>query len=142
MKRRLDCRLPAAIILAASLGTSRRAAGQDPVRLPGGVVEGPVGKTGARALAGGARDTFAIGIDSVEISIPQLKLRAFTDGDGKFRFDKVGRGEYTVRARKIGYAPQVHAVKVDDEGGVGLFELLQLRHALPPVIVNDSRGGL
>lgn len=116
--------------------------GQDPVRLPGVVVKAPIEKPGPRALAGVARDTFAIGIDSVEISIPDLKLRALTDGEGKFRFDKVGRGEYTVRARKIGYAPQVHTVSVDDDGGVGVFDLLQLHRTLPPVVVNAARGGL
>lgn len=143
MKGRIERRLlAAAAVLSVSLSVAGRAAAQDPVRLPGVVVKAPMEKPGPRALAGVARDTFAIGIDSVEISIPELKLRAFTDNAGKFRFDKVGRGEYTVRARKIGYAPQVHAVTVDDEGGVGTFELLQLHRALPPVVVNASRGGL
>lgn len=116
--------------------------GQDPVRLPGVIVKAPIEKPGPRALAGAARDTFAIGIDSVEITIPELKLRAFTDGEGKFRFDKLGRGEYTVRARKIGYAPQVRSVTVEDDGGVGMFDLLQLHRTLPPVVVNAVRGGL
>src|SRR3954462_1800499 len=62
------------------LGGGRVAMGQDPVRLPGVIVKAPIEKPGPRALAGAARDTFAIGIDSVEISIPELKLRAFTDG--------------------------------------------------------------
>lgn len=126
----------------ALLAAARVAMGQDPVRLPGVVVKAPVEKPGPRALGGVARDTFALPIDSVEISIPDLKRRALTDGEGKFRFDQVRPGEYDVRARKIGYAPQVVTVKVDSAGGVGVFELLQLRRALPPVIVNAARGGI
>ena len=129
----------AAVVL---VGSGRVALGQDPVRLPRVIVKAPIEKPGPRALAGVARDTFAIGIDSVEISIPELKLRAFTDGEGRFRFDKVGRGEYTVRARKIGYAPQVRSVKVEGDGGVGMFELLQLHRTLAPVVVSAVRGGL
>jgi hypothetical protein len=121
---------------------ARVAIAQDPVRLPGVVVKAPIEKPGPRALAGVARDTFAIPIDSVEISIPDLKRRAITGGDGKFHFDKVAPGTYDVRARKIGYAPQVREVTVDADGGVGLFEMLQLQRALPPMIVSAARGGI
>lgn len=130
------------LMILSVLAISRKAVAQDPVRLPGVVVKAPMDKPGPRVLAGVARDTFAIGIDSVEISIPELKLRAFTDSQGKFRFEKVGRGEYSVRARRIGYAPQVRTVKVDADGGMGMFELLRLTRSLPPVVVNAARGGL
>jgi len=122
--------------------SSAVALAQDPVRLPGVVVKAPIDKPGPRALVGVARDTFTTPIDSVEISIPQLKRRATTQGDGKFRFDKIAPGKYEVRARKIGYAPQIREVTVDAEGGVGVFDLLQLQRALPPVIVNAARGGI
>jgi hypothetical protein len=138
----MSVRIARLLIVVAGLTICRRAAAQDPVRLPGVVVKAPIEKPGPHALAGVARDTFAIGLDSVEITIPELKLRAFTDNAGKFRFDDVGRGEYAVRARKIGYAPQVRTIKVDGQGGAGTFDLLQLRHALPPMVVNASRGGL
>jgi hypothetical protein len=124
------------------LGVATVAAGQEPVRLPGVVVRAPIEKPGPRALAGVVRDTFALPIDSVEVSIPDLKRRAATDGDGKFRFDDIGPGKYDVRARKIGYAPQVRTVTVDRNGGVGTFELLQFQRALPPVVVNAARGGI
>jgi hypothetical protein len=135
-------RVARSLLILTALAAARRAAAQDPVRLPGVVVEAPMEKAGPRTLVGVARDTFAIGLDSVEISIPELKRRVLTDGDGKFRFDKIGRGQYTVRARKIGYAPQVRTLEVDDQGGVGRFDLLQLHRALPPVVVNAARGGL
>jgi hypothetical protein len=132
----------AVVTTAAILANPSVATAQDPVRLPRVQVTAPMEKPHAHAIVGVVRDTFAIGIDSVEITIPELKLRAFTDGEGKFRLDKVGRGEYSVRARKIGYTPQVRTVKVDDDGGVGEFELLQFRRTLAPVVVNAARGGL
>jgi hypothetical protein len=131
-----------AIAGALMCAASAAARAQDPVRLPGVVVKAPIEKPGPRALVGIARDTFATPIDSVEITLPDLKKRAITLGDGKFRFDQVAPGEYDVRARKIGYAPQVRTVQVDAEGGVGVFELLQLQRALPPVIVSATRGGI
>jgi hypothetical protein len=128
--------------VALVLAGARAAKGQDPVRLPGMVVKAPIEQPGPRALAGIVRDTFALPIDSVEISIPDLKRRVATDGSGKFRFDDIKPGKYDVRARKIGYAPQVRQVTVDRDGGVGTFELLQFERALPPVIVNAARGGI
>lgn len=124
------------------LGFASAALAQDPVRMPAMVVKAPVDKPGPRALSGVVRDTFALTIDSVEISIPSLQRRAFSDGNGKFRFDKISPGNYLVRARKIGYAPQTQTVTVDSMGGVGMFDLLQLRRALPPVIATAARGGL
>jgi len=135
-------RLRLALAAALLSGLSAVARAQEPVRLPGVIVKAPIEKPGARALAGVARDTFATPIDSVEITIPDLKRRAITHDDGKFRFDQVAPGKYDVRARKIGYAPQVVSVTVDADGGVGMFELLQLQRALPPVIVSASRGGI
>jgi hypothetical protein len=42
----------------------------------------------------------------------------------------------------LGYAPQIRPIAVDKEGGAGLFTLLPLQRALPPVIVSVARGGL
>ena len=131
------------VLLAGTLlGGANVVLAQDPVRLPGVVVKAPIEKPGPRALAGVARDTFTTPLDSVEITIPDLKRRALTGGDGKFHFDKVAPGKYDVRARKIGYAPQIREVTVDSAGGVGTFEMLQLQRALPPVIVSATRGGI
>lgn len=130
------------LIAAALLGVPSLATAQDPVRLPEVIIKAPMEKPGARALVGVARDTFATPIDGVEITISELKRRALTNGDGTFRFDQIGEGEYRVRARKIGYAPQLRTIKVERDGGVGAFELLQLRRALPPVVVTAVGGGI
>lgn len=134
-------RCSVAVAMFVGLG-GRQARAQDPVRLPGVRVTAPIEKPGPRALGGVATDTSANPIDSVEISIPNLKVRVFTDIDGKFRFDDLRPGKYEVRARKIGWAPQIRTMKVESDGGTGTFELLQLEHALPAMIVTVARGGI
>jgi hypothetical protein len=115
---------------------------QPPARLPAVVVTGAPDLPGAKKIAGVVRDTSAIPLDGVEISIPELQRRAFSLPDGSFRFEDVKPGQYSVRARKLGYAPQIRPILVDKDGGVGMFTLLPLQRALPPVIVSVARGGL
>jgi hypothetical protein len=134
-------RCSVAVAMFAGLAASRARA-QDPVRLPGVRVTAPLDKPGPRALGGIATDTSANPIDSVEISIPTLKVRVFTDVDGKFRLGDLRPGKYEVRARKIGWAPQIRTMKVESDGGTGTFELLRLEHALPPMVVSVAGGGI
>lgn len=116
--------------------------GQDPVRLPGVQITAPMEKPHAHAIVGVARDTAAVPIEGAELSIVDLKRRVFAGVDGKFRFDDIKPGEYAVRARKVGYAPQIRTVKVDEDGGVTEFALLPIPQAMQPVIVSAARGGL
>ena len=102
---------PATILAACFvLGTASALHAQDPAKLPAVVVKATVEKPGARAIAGVVRDTFTLGIDSVEISIPSIQRRVFSDADGRFRLTDVRGGKYAIRARKIRYAPQVREV--------------------------------
>ena len=137
-------KLSTTLALAIGLGfvSSAQLRAQQPTKLPAVVIKAPVEKPGPKAVAGVARDTFAIGIDSVEISIPSLQRRVFTDANGKFRLNDIRGGKYTVRARKIGYAPALEEVVVDDSGAVATFDLLELHRSLPPMIVSAARGGL
>jgi hypothetical protein len=93
-------------------------------------------------MTGLVRDTSAFPIDSVEISLPALQRRAYTKSDGTFFFSDIKPGKYEVRARKIGYAPQVREFTVDTAGGTGLFMLLPLPYVLRPVVTTIARRGL
>lgn len=115
---------------------------QDPTRLPAVVVNAVPDPPGPRKMTGVVRDTFAIPIDSVEISIVKLQRRAFTETDGTFLFTDIKPGKYEVRARKIGYAPQVAEFTVDSSGATGGFKLLPLTQVLRPVVTTVGRGGI
>lgn len=113
-----------------------------PTRLPAVVINARPDAPGPRKIAGTVRDTFAIPIDAAEISVPALQRRIFSQPDGSFRFENVSPGTYEIRARRIGYLPQVQTVVVNDSGGVGVFGLLPTARSLAPVISIATRGGL
>lgn len=116
----------------------RSASAQDPTKLPAVVSTADR----SRAMRGVVRDTGQFTVDGVEISIPVLKRRTVTRADGSFRFDGIDRGEYEVRARKIGYGPQIITIKVDSLGGDGDFALLPMARALPPMTTTSTQLGL
>src|ERR1043166_2554267 len=118
--RRSSSLVAAALILAAVALPA-----QEPARLPAVVVKATPPLPGHDVLVGVVVDTFAVPIEGVEISIPGIRRRAVSDTAGRFRFDKIDGGTYEVRARKIGYAPQVRKFTVEKEGGTGAFMLLQ-----------------
>lgn len=119
-----------------------RAAAQEPVRLPGVRVTAAPLPPGPALLTGVVRDTFQTTLDGVEISIAKLQRRAFTNDEGLFRFDRIPRGRYSVRARRVGFAPQVREIEVGDDGGIGEFELVHFATGLPAVVSSAVGGGL
>lgn len=129
-----------AATLLVIVGISARA--QDPVRLPGVNVIGTADKPGPRLLVGIVVDTAGDIVVGAEVTIPGLVKRQFTRYDGTFRFDSVKPGTYKMRARKIGYAPQVREFEVDSTGGVAQFQLLPLTTALPAMVTSANRGGV
>ena len=135
--RRSSSLVAAALILAAVALPA-----QEPARLPAVVVKATPPLPGHDVLVGVVVDTFAVPIEGVEISIPGIRRRAVSDTAGRFRFDKIDGGTYEVRARKIGYAPQVRKFTVEKEGGTGAFMLLQFARNLPVVTTSAARGGL
>jgi hypothetical protein len=136
----LDVRRP--LIAAAFFLLARTAFAQNPVRLPAVQVSAPLEKPRAHAMIGVVHDTAAMTLEGAEISIVDLKRRVFSGSDGKFRIDDLRPGRYAVRVRRVGYAPQVRSIDVDDDGGVGEFALLPIPRTLQPVVVNAGRGGL
>jgi hypothetical protein len=115
---------------------------QPPARLPAVVVTAAPEKPGARKLAGVVRDTTGFPIDGVEITIVSLRRRATSQANGAFRFDDLATGTYEVRARKLGYAPQVRTFAVDSGGGAGAFAMMPVPVALLPIVSSAARGGL
>src|SRR3954466_7100446 len=97
------------VVFAGPVGASAAPA-QDPARLPAVVVKAPVEKPGPNQVAGVVRDTFALPIQGVEISIPSLQRRALSDSAGKFHVADVRPGKYDIRARRVGFAPQIRQV--------------------------------
>jgi hypothetical protein len=118
------------------------AVAQDPARLPAVVVNAAPDPPGPRKIAGVVRDTVGFPIDGVDITMPALRRRATSGANGGFRFDDVAPETYELRARRIGYAPQIHSVKVDTAGGVVAFALVPMPAVLYPVITSAARGGL
>jgi hypothetical protein len=137
---KLALRVFAPAFAVAVFGRGARA--QQPARLPAVVVNVAPDLPGPRKIAGVVRDTSAIALDSVEVSIVSLQRRTFSKNDGNFRFENVKPGTYEVRARKIGYAPQIKSMVVDSLGATDAFALVPLPHVLRPVVTTVSRGGL
>lgn len=128
--------------VALFLAASEAQAQNPPARLPAVVVHARPDRPGPNKLAGVVRDTFATPLDVAEIAIPQLQRRIFSRADGSFAFDGLRRGTYEVRVRKIGYAPQIQTIAVEDSGGVAVFALIPAVRKLEPVVTSASRGGL
>lgn len=100
------------------------------------------GRAATAVLAGIVVDTAGHPIDAVEITIPDLRARAFTRSDGTYRFESVPAGTYQMRARKIGFGPQVRRYSVDSTGGFGRFTLTPLVQGLPAMVSTAGRRGL
>jgi hypothetical protein len=130
--------------LAAALLTlaSTKSWSQDPVRLPEMIVKANIDKPGAKKLVGLVVDTGGVPIPDAEVTIPGLARRLFTRGDGTFRFDSIPKGKYSMRARKLGFAPQVRVYEVDSTGGVATFALLPIVRELPSMLTTAGKRGI
>src|SRR5262245_47248266 len=135
-------RLTGAASLPAALLAAPVHAQNLPARLPAVVVNAHLDLPGAHRLAGLVRDTVANSLEGAEASIVRLQRRVFAGVDGSFRFENLAKGSYDVRVRKIGFAPQVQTIVVDDSGGVGVFNLMPVPRSLAPVVSTAARGGL
>ena len=131
-----------AFATVSCLGLRSIRAQEPPRRLPAVVVNAAPDKPGSRKMAGVVRDTVGFPIDGVELTIAASHRRAKSSGNGAFQFDDIAPGTYEVRARKLGYAPQVRTIVVDSAGGAGAFALMPVPVPLFPVVSSAVRGGL
>jgi len=134
-----NARIRALVLLLATATALHAAGAQDPVRLPAVVT---TAAPGPRTMVGIVRDTNAFPLGEAEVSIAKVARRVHTNPDGSFRFDSIKPGKYDVRARKVGYLPQIREIVIDSMGGSSAFALVPLARALPPVITSAQRGGL
>ncbi len=143
--------LGAAILCALVAGSASPLLGQA-TNLPPIVTMSP---PGSRIVAGVVADTGDIPIDSVEVVIGsyerklfggtgpfQIDKRTRTNAKGEFRFTGVSNGEYEVRARRLGFAPQSRKITQVSEGVAIKFSLLPLVRALPARVTSVLRGGI
>jgi hypothetical protein len=126
-----------------TIGLARLAVAQDPppTRLPG-MTSTATPLPGAKIMVGVVRDTSGFPIPGAEVIIPGIARRLIANDEGIFRFEGVPKGKHTMRARKIGYAPQIREFVVDTAGGIAEFELVPVAKALPAMVTSVDRLGI
>lgn len=116
--------------------------GQTPARLPGIAVTAERVLPGSKSVSGFVTDTVGVPVEGVEISISDVQRRVLSAADGSYRVTDVPRGTFTVRARKLGYMPQVQTVVMGPHGSIEDFSLIPHARTLPPVVTSAARGGI
>jgi hypothetical protein len=81
-------------------------------------------------------------IRDIAVYVYELRRQVRTDTDGRFRFDDLGKGKYTISARSVGFVGVTQRLDVKAVGAVVKLKLARLERGLPPVITTASRGGL
>jgi hypothetical protein len=128
-----------------TIGTPRLLTAQDPpplTKIKGVTVTATPLPAGPNIMVGVVRDTAGVPIPGAEVIIPDLKLLLIANEEGLFRFEGVRHGKHAMRARKIGYAPQVREFALDSAGGVAEFALVPVTKALPPIVAWSDRPGI
>jgi hypothetical protein len=141
VRHALQLGIPALLL---TIGSSNLLA-QDPpplTKIRGVTVTAAPLPAGPNIMVGVVRDTAGIPIPGAEVIIPDLKLRLLANAEGIFRFEGVRTGKHTMRARKVGFAPQVREFALDSAGGVAEFELVPVTTSLAPVVAWSERPGI
>lgn len=125
-------RVACLLFLASLLSGARKAGGQD----------APPAQAGLVTLTGTVIDGFGKPVEDADVSVQQLQRRFRTGADGRFVFDNIKPGKYTVSTRRIGYLPDTRKVTVSDRGLNVSIPLKRAAFSLPSVITTADRGGL
>lgn len=139
---RASLRRAAMAAALVGIGFANPVLAQDPVTLPEMIVKAKIDMPGAKKIVGIVVDTAGVPIGGAEVTIPGIPKRLYSQGDGTFRFDGIPKGEYSMRARKLGYAPQVRKFEVDSLGAVATFALLPITRELPPMLTTAGQKGI
>lgn len=134
--------IPATLL---AIGSPRVLLAQDPpplVKIKGVNVTATPLPAGPNIMIGVVRDTAGFPVPGAEVIIPDLKLRLLSNNDGIFRFEGVRKGKHTMRARKVGFAPQIREFALDSAGGVAEFELVPITTSLAPIVAWSERPGI
>lgn len=127
--------------LLVSTGPAALGAQDPPTRLPGMVVTA-TSMPGPRIMVGIVRDTAGNPLADAEVIIPGFARKLYSNADGTFRFEGIPGGKHRMRARKIGFAPQIREFSLGDDGGVAEFELVPMARALPAMVSAAARLGI
>src|SRR5881275_878452 len=91
-------------------------------------------------IRGVVRDSAARLMPNSDILVVPTGRRMRTDSAGRFSFDGLDGGQYTVRARHVGYGPTEWTVDLSKGGKAEIQLVLGARIvALDTVFVNDGR---
>jgi hypothetical protein len=93
------------------------------------------------SVVGAVTDANGAPLDA-DVTFGSAKNRVTTGPSGRFRFDEIKAGKYTITARRVGYFPRTASVSIGDAGAVVLLTLVALPNRLPAVITSAERGGL
>jgi len=123
--------LLALVLAAATLGIARDIGAQDTPPAQSGVT-----------LTGTVVDSLGRPVEDADVAIFQLQRRFRTGLEGKFVFDNIKPGKYTITTKRIGYLADTRKVSVGDKGGSLQITLKRAAFSLPSVITTAERGGL
>jgi iron complex outermembrane receptor protein len=90
------------------------------------------------AITGVVTDTSGAPLVDVRVTIVEANRSTRTDAEGRFAFYQLARGTYGLSFARIGYAPQVHRVRLDAEDSRLAVALVPSLVELPPIQVTSS----
>ncbi|HWE41634.1 MAG TPA: SusC/RagA family TonB-linked outer membrane protein [Gemmatimonadaceae bacterium] len=101
-----------------------------------GAVHNPLrAQGGAERITGTVSAEGGVPLADVRVSVNGTQLGAMSGADGRFAIAGLTAGTYTVRAQRIGYAPQTRNVTViAGQGGTANFQLQAVAAALSEVV--------
>ena len=97
---------------------------------------------GPNTLSGIVTDSSGNPIADVSVFIERLARRVRTRADGRYHFDRIAPGRYSVTARRIGYVGETRDVDVRENGGAARFQMIPAPFALQTFVTVAARGGL
>ena len=99
-------------------------------------------QSGLVTLTGTVTDTAGRPVEDADVAVLQLQRRFRTGPDGKFVFNNIKPGKFTLTTRRIGYVEDTKKISVSDKGGNVQIPLKRAAFALPSMITTAERGGL
>jgi hypothetical protein len=86
-------------------------------------------------LFGTVRDSLGRPIEGASVNLIAARRATTTDSLGRYRFASLGNGNYTVMARKLGWAPETWDAKLSDGGRLEINFTLRRRTDLDTIRV-------
>lgn len=141
MIRRLHTRAIARIATFAvvgSLGALDTIGAQSRILQRGDTLPTPIAGT----LMGVVVDSAGTPVGDISVYVYEARRQVRTGADGRFRFDEIDKGRYTVSVRSVGFLGVTERVQVKAAGAVVRLRITRLDRGLPAVITTAARGGL